>query len=156
MWPKSLVELCRRPDVGELLWVQEAFHCDDYRYPDGPVDEMLSALEYRATHECRGWEAGCPCRDDDDRPSWISGHKMPRWASRICLRITDVRTERLQDVSDEDVLAEARAEGLCPENGTPTTTWFARKWDEIHGKQARLSWADNPWVWRVAFERLVP
>jgi len=87
---------------------------------------------------------------------------MPRWASRIDLLVTDVRVERLQEISDED----CRAEGLpLPEsmrgtlNGAPATITifdprkaFAVLWDAING--ARAPWASNPWAWRIAFERV--
>ena len=91
---------------------------------------------------------------------------MPRWASRITLRITDVRVERLHDISEDD----ARAEGATPATEPPTAAalmsavgrgaWFmphrsafANIWNTINGPSA---WDANPWVWALSFERVKP
>lgn len=113
---------CRHGNVGDRLWVRETFYCDDYRYPDGPVKEMRDLLEYRADHDCRNWEAGCPCSCDGARrrSAWRPSIHMPRWASRIDLEITGVRVERLQDISEED----ARAEGCKPSMHQETWTAY--------------------------------
>jgi hypothetical protein len=89
---------------------------------------------------------------------------MPRWASRITLRITDVRVERLQDISCADAEAEGLTKEIAP-NGH--VTWhvpdllgaqtpcraFRLLWEDINGLGA---WDANPWVWVVAFERVKP
>lgn len=81
---------------------------------------------------------------------------MPRWASRITLEITDVRVERLQDISE----ADAQAEGWTrrPEVSTDPQVhkeaardWFMDLWESINGPG---SWDANPWVWVVEFRRL--
>lgn len=95
-----------------------------------------------------------------DQMGWykrVSIH-MPRWASRINLEITDIRVERVQDISGED----AKAEG-CPlyigitRNGPPmgndTYTWFARLWDSINAKRGH-GWVKNDWVWVITFRRI--
>lgn len=91
---------------------------------------------------------------------------MPRWASRITLEITDVRVQRVQDISQ----ADARAEGIIEWKGerhnvshfgvTVADVWertakdaYARIWDDINGAG---SWAANPWVWALAFRRVTP
>lgn len=100
-------------------------------------------------------------------PRWRPSIHMPRWASRITLEISEVRVQRLQDISEED----AKAEGLVEWTDPPRVTakhygiaiadvWetdprkaFARLWDSIHGKGA---WELNPWLWVISFKRLTP
>jgi hypothetical protein len=76
---------------------------------------------------------------------------MPRWASRLTLIVTDVRVQRLQDISEED----ARAEGIfTPEIGyvnlgkKAPVIQYAMLWNELHGPDA---WDANPWVSAITF-----
>ncbi len=64
---------------------------------------------------------------------------MPRWACRLVLEITDIRVERLNDISE----ADAKAEGVDSRNE------FKSLWQSINGE---ASWDDNPWVWVVEFK----
>lgn len=71
---------------------------------------------------------------------------MPRWASRLTLAVSDVRVQRLQEISEED----ARAEGVNHNvNGGPNDrTAFCRLWNSLHGADA---WDANPWVVALTF-----
>jgi hypothetical protein len=98
-----------------------------------------------------------------DGKTRVSIH-MPRWASRITLELTDVRVERLQEISDDD----AKAEGVEPNlwadlnpDGTPRAgesiahrAAFHELWDSINGKRG-FGWTANPWVWVIEFTRVV-
>jgi hypothetical protein len=100
-----------------------------------------------------------------ERSFWRPSIHMPRWASRITLRITDVRVERLQDISEDDAGAEGMPDystlsEASGENLTEAQTrlrWrqrqFASLWTSINGPGA---WDDNPWVWALTFERVKP
>lgn len=94
---------------------------------------------------------------------WRPPAHMPRWASRILLQITDVRVERLQDISEEQVIAEGIGLSICQQSlETPQTRHqskltavhdFAGLWDSINGAGA---WDSNPWVWVAEFKRVEP
>lgn len=86
---------------------------------------------------------------------------MPRWASRITLEITGIRVERLQDISEEDAIAEGLlkfphkddvAYGFMADDkhgyGSPRGAYHAL-WESINSAG---SWADNPWVWVIEFK----
>ncbi len=169
---------------GDLLWVRETFFCDDFQYPNGDAhsyrivngervaltDEerkakMLENMLYRADGE--------PAFEGSTDPvPWRPSIHMPRWASRLTLRVTDVRVQRVQDISREDVIAEGIEPPRCPKCGytrgdchlhmdhhlcgleTPTheASAFASLWDSLH--KDREAWAANPWVWALTFEVL--
>lgn len=73
---------------------------------------------------------------------------MPRWASRITLEITDVRVERLQEISEADAVAEG-VTVTVRENGALDP--FRELWRSINGPG---SWDANPYVWVIEFRRL--
>lgn len=138
--------------VGDRLWVKETFYCDDGRYPKAPIEEMRKLVEYRATHVCQSWEAGCPCHDENGRSSWCSPLFMPRWASRLTLEVTDVRVERLQNISEADAQAEGVPIDIPADLCVDKRAEFRELWDRINGKNC--PWASNCWVWVVSFRRV--
>ncbi len=79
-----------------------------------------------------------------------SSATMPRWASRLTLIVTDVRVQRVQDISEEDAIAEGV--GHAPP-GRPAIVQYLGLWDSINGAG---SWAANPWVWVVEFRKVKP
>lgn len=85
----------------------------------------------------------------NDSHIWHPSIHMPKEAARIWLRVTDVRVERLQDMTDDD----AEAEGCF--DYTSTALGFPDVWDSTIKKSdiGRCGWAANPWVWVVEFER---
>lgn len=98
--------------------------------------------------------------------TWTPSIHMPRLACRLVLEITDVRVERLQDISEEDAKAEGVRgfvedgcwvyEDYCLGAGTWNMSAkgsFASLWQSIHGGE---SWDANPWLWVIAFNRLTP
>ncbi len=142
---------------GDVLWVREAhwWYEDSHDPVTGyfPPPLTIEDVEYRAD-------------GNSDRRCWRSPIHMPRWASRIDLRITDVRVERLQDISPDDAKAEAAPCYVCgnPMTGLgdddcycfrrrPDATDFRNAWEFINGPG---SWDANPWVWVVEFERIKP
>lgn len=121
------------------LWVKENFGLIGRALSDGPPDESETTL-YRATDTF-----------PDHCIKWRPSIHMPRWASRLSLEVTDMRIERLQDISEED----ARAEGIVMpykagnfERDLPIRK-FRDLWNSIHGPDA---WDQNPEIVAVSFE----
>lgn len=77
---------------------------------------------------------------------WSPSIHMKRAYSRIDLEITDVRAERLQDISEEDAIAEGAQCAGFPAALTNRGA-FGKLWDSIYG-----NWNANPWVWAVTFK----
>ena len=98
------------------------------------------------------WRAG-PWRNGiEPSAKWRSPIHMPRWAARITLEITDIRVERLQDISEADAQAEGVTESIVlPGDRGSFVASFGYLWQQIHGPK---SWAANPWVWVIEFERV--
>jgi len=89
-------------------------------------------------------------RDDiADVTKWKPSIHMPKEAARIWLKVTNVRVERLQDMTDDD----AEAEGCF--DYTSTALGFPDVWDSTIKKSDldRYGWDANPWVWVIEFER---
>jgi hypothetical protein len=77
-----------------------------------------------------------------------SGLFMYRSLSRINLEITNIRIERLQDITEED----ARSEG-CPHGCANALNWYGALWNFINEKRG-YGWDLNPWVWVIEFRRV--
>lgn len=105
--------------------------------------EMWLQPHYRATDPT----PELSYEDSDGEPTvrWKSPVIMPKWASRITLDITGIRIQKIQDMTEE----EAVAEGFLPHDVMTGLYWFAEAWDSLHGKA--FSWESNPWVWCVTF-----
>lgn len=143
---------CPYGQPGDFLWVREAY--------SGP--KRLNGVpprDWRIGTPIWYWADGNPEKGEWGRPK-RSIH-MTRWASRILLRVTEVRAQRLQSISEGD----AQAEGLIPLSEGSDRTWsvdgtaateyetavgaFRHLWEMLHGTG---SWDRNPWVWAVTFE----
>lgn len=148
---------CPYGQPGDRLWVRETFidlrgtgveHRPD---PDGPFQRYAYAAD------CRPGSHSDEARKDFGLKYRPSIH-MPRAASRILLEITDVRVERLQDISRAGI----RAEGLqCPpelasDDVSPNyRDWYPAAWRELW-ESSGGNWDANPWVWVVEFKRMTP
>ena len=82
----------------------------------------------------------------------------PRWASRLTLLVTDVRVQRVQEISEEDAIAEgvkgrlkqfARHPGQEPAGQWTAVEEFESLWEQTYGPGA---WERNDWVWAIGFE----
>ncbi len=95
--------------------------------------------------------------DFDDIPAqkeswtkWKPSIHMFRKDSRILLEITDIRVERVQDISRVNACAEGVANNYP---GIDTILTFHKLWDTINAKRG-YGWEVNPWVWVIEFKIL--
>ena len=149
---------------GDRLWVRETTEVDEKTSP------VVRLARYSADHQPvlyrhpEGDEYdGSVAHWDYPRRSRPSIH-MQRWASRILLEITDVRVERLQDITEEQAKAEGvrlytdhaelgdwwHVEGIETYSADPRKS-FELLWTSVGG-----DWQANPWVWVVDFKRVTP
>ncbi len=143
---------------GDRLWVREAWFPVGTWQPRWSEDGALYRADGEAA-EARRRELAPGLK----RPGWRPSIHMPKWASHILLEVTDVRVERLNDISEEDARAEGVESGVAQNgsiNGQPATVWvfnprkgFALLWDTVNGPGA---WNANPWCWAITFKRVAP
>jgi len=136
------LQVCPHGIPGEQLWVREQFCV----FPSDAPDGMGHNVYYRAD-DCNLSDVALEVMQRNN-VRWRSSISMPRSASRVLLEITDVRVERLQEISDED----AWAEGCEPYDCNPLE-WFRAMWEFDNGPG---SWDANPWVWVILFRRIQP
>lgn len=180
--PSVAVELCPYGQPGDLLWVRENFYIDHGDYANGerlPVlqcpttvdeDEIYYPADARRDGPwCCQLIPECSCAEVG-KPRVRPSIHLPRWASRITLEITDVRAQRIQEISEEDAIAEGIRDFTMKtssgsyslygtsmqqhEMGTTARMGFEILWDSINGKTC--SWKNNPWCWAISFERIKP
>lgn len=139
---RRLGDRYRKIRPGDLLWVREGFFGGIGRDKDKPITFKADA--------------------EGDRRSWRPPYALPRAASRLTLTVTEVRTERLQDISARDVVAEsidyekhkcgcercATTSTVCPATASSLILEFANLWDSIHGVGA---WDENPEIIAISF-----
>mgnify|MGYP001607782881 CR=1 FL=1 len=122
---------------GKQKWIFKANN-NEIRYLDNPPTENVHKLSEKTA---TGWLKRSPLF-------------MPEWAARYFIKITDVRAERLQEITESDAEAEGLNPADCTDNNYldyPAVKMFATLWDSINPK---YSWASNPWVFRYSFVRV--
>lgn len=156
--------------VGDTLWVRETWAT----HYDGIHDGL--AYCYKAD----GINLSSECLSGENN-RWYPSIHMPREAARLFLKVTDVRVERLQDITEE----QAKSEGVITNDAVKVSSyryWFEQLWDSIYAAPCPVKekgvithyisypWKDtretreykglpwivygNPWVWANSFERI--
>ena len=139
----------------EQLWLRETWAAKRaFGVPEvartRPRDlDHSEEIIYRATDP---WATKLPV---NLKSAWRPSIHMPRWASRIDLRVKEILLQRLQDMRPEDALAEG-IEMYGSSTSAPFNAMddFKRLWDKINGHRPGCAWQDNPFVWCIRFERL--
>lgn len=150
---------------GDRCWVREAHALVPRTAYRGSVGTgTIQQIE----HPTDGYTAAV-FREGFDRsgsPPWRPSIHMPRWASRLTLTVTDVRVQRLQEISEADALAEG-IERMKSGRGYYDHTvskamvragiWhrraseaFASLWDSLNASRG-FGWDANPWVVALTF-----
>lgn len=164
------VETCQHGISGDKLWVRETW--------SQPTSLDPSPVFYRADYPACVPDRFENVPQSEDEVRWRPSIHMPRWASRIELEITDVRAQRLQDITEEDAIAEGVERWQCGNDvrdvlRQPASGWwtnyaltpqqalagappllsarasFRTLWEWIHGEG---SWNVNPWLWPITFK----
>lgn len=145
---------CPYGKVGDLLWVREKLRRISFDFKGSPPGVLYDQ------------DRVCAYREGKiGRWTWkrkiLPAMFMPRWASRITLRLMGVRVERVQEITEDDARVEGIvAHGACHNyNGVDDYPYnrkvdaFAHRWDTINAKRG-YPWESNPWVWVLTFERM--
>ncbi|UGA37886.1 hypothetical protein JOS77_28775 [Chromobacterium haemolyticum] len=169
-WGDEFGLVCPYGQPGDRLWVRETWGVISHSWdrhgnrvkwtPNRPataISEMPFGNGYYSGHVIYAADGPNEWSDDDDgggepRSLWHPSIHMPRAACRLVLEITDIRVERLNDIT----FADAQAEGWPPMvDGKPNPydpiTWFKLLWEELYGAG---SWDANPYVWRISFKKV--
>jgi hypothetical protein len=178
--------LCPYGVPGDRLWVRETWrpvvwgadHCyieyrtgGHAREGDGRAclvpPTATAAYEAYADRQMRAAIAAGDGKPEYCPEPWRPSIHMPRWASRITLELTDVRVERLQEISWRDVVAEgvdgaldahgrrvakAVAQTENDRGGASLYEMFRVLWNGLNAKRG-FGWDTNPWVWVLEFKR---
>jgi hypothetical protein len=182
---KQAATYCPHGQVGDQLWVKETYRHFGNSMTAGKTSALIL---YRADNRSRTISLENPPTEkwwNSGKSPWKPSIFMPRWASRITLEITDVRVERLQDISEEDAKTEGVHVGQrvflddphrcrncdkdralhigvamgCPQGlGTvfDASTYRGGYKFLWNSINGKDSWDLNPWCWCLSFRRIKP
>jgi len=157
---ERFLEKCPYGQPGDMLWVREACYIWGHWRKNGLTKtgrqrwRFVANTPHAVIFDSKHPQVGNKNCNRESRMYWRRPSIfMPRWASRITLRITDVRVQRIQDISEEDALAEGVdfwyvGDDQRQQRGAA----FRDLWDSINAERG-YPWEANPWVWPLTFER---
>lgn len=155
--PHDKIDALFKWRVGDRLWVQETWNAFTFS-EDGecawPTDTIPTAEDMREVKEAAyRFDMQVVYRESDRAREWFTNQtwrsetQMPRWASRMTLGVTEVRVQRLQEISEADAIREGVT--LIEETCEDPREAFRNLWNSLHGPGA---WDANPWVACLSFE----
>lgn len=126
--------------TGDILYVRETWYKDKYRYMYR-VNYSDSEKFYRDGKEAK--------------IKWHPSIHMPKEAARIWLKVTDVRVERLQEITEIGATKEGCVYDVEYALGNTAKEHFIEIWNSTIKKsdRDRYGWNANPWVWVIEFEQ---
>ncbi len=173
-WDGVASDACPIASIGDLIYVRETFCPDPDCDHDSWDDHVLSFFEWnncgcsaafipdvlKTNEHCLFKAGGFPDL------KWTPSIHMPRWASRITLKVTDVRIEQVQDITE----AQAKQEGIRyhsiynewggveahpdSRHHAPQWRWYKKATDAFKclWNSVYSNWDENPYVWVIEFE----
>lgn len=150
-------DLCRY-QPGDILYVRETWHKYTKRVGKGEGCHLAEFYGYKASVK----------NSEDSNTPWKPSIHMPKEAARIWLKVTNVRVERLQDITNRGAISEGAeteeyegfhewATNVAPFGSTIESVRdnFSHIWNSTIKKEnvKSYSWDANPWVWVIEFER---
>lgn len=177
VYPDAFDGLRREIHDGQVhFWASGAeLPAHKFRCPYGQPDDRLWVKETHARHpqfaEVAYRADGEEFEDADGftwHPKWTPSIFMPRALCRITLEITDIRVERVQNITSDGAIAEGAYEVRKVGDDIAHATWtmdgldwrydtprevFAATWDSLYATDG-LGWDVNPWVWVITFKRV--
>lgn len=142
---RQLIAECPYGQVGDHLWIRETWAGQDFAVcceNDKPnykgKDGYFHPVIHKAGKENYAWGMS-------GEPKWHSGRFMFKTSARLWQEITDIRVQRIQEISPSD----CRDEGVEP---FLYTINYRKLWDKINGK--KYPWESNPFVWCISFKKL--
>lgn len=161
---KTVTRRCVKHNVDAIL--HSPYHAENPETPDKVLIEKLCQPPYQPGDILYVRETWAHPAENtywykaDSRVQnilWHSSIHMPKKAARIWLKVTDIRVERLQDITEDEAKAEgASIEPLIEGGEALPARWdFIKIWDSTIKKsdRHRYDWKANPWVWVIEFER---
>lgn len=157
-WKDEIIKYCPYGVVGDLLWVRETF----WKTIEIEPNEGEVKYHYKASPDV--YVEVCP----PEKIKWKPSIHMPKDAARIWLEITNIRVERLQDITEKDAIKEGveyvknfpplngyrnylMEKGHVADAGLSAKASFETLWKKINGVE---SWEANPFVWCLTFKRV--
>lgn len=143
--------------TGDILYVRETWYYEEHMHdmtagkPDLPSGRYLHRYIYKADNY------DYPVHVGVGQQGWRPSIHMPKEAARIFLRVTDVRAERVQDITAAECVREGIPQESLAEVGEDFTIGqFHDLWDSTINKSnlPLYGWNANPWVWVYSFERM--
>jgi|GEM_PF-196462 len=151
-------EMCRY-HPGDILYVRETWGFNPCTRCANACNTLVPDT-YKGAPGCFVYRTDYGTTEDDTFPpsmhKWHPSIHMPKEAARIWLKVTDVRVERLQKITSDQIEKEGiKTEHPHVLNGQEQQYAFSQLWDSTISKKdmSRYGWKANPWVWVIEFER---
>jgi hypothetical protein len=146
-------EQCPYGKPGDILWVRETWKNYEKAVGYGESFRIKNFLAYKADQNNDNIQKSSEWYEGKWKPSIF----MPREAARIFLKVTNVRVERLQEITVEDAHKEGcycLYESAIPYQSLAGKS-FQSIWESLNKKRG-FGWDTNPWVWVIEFEKVTP